>query len=230
MSDARPLRRLVGGACTLRVPGAADEPRRAGRGPAATRRDQRRRWPLAAIVVVAVHVGTPGCGPPALPEDVVVGASLPLSGPDAERGRAMERGYRRAVEETAARGGVSLGAGDGRVPLRLELLDDHGEAALAERLADELVGRGAVALLATFGPVRVATQAAAAEHVSRPYVLSTADAPGLPGRRAEWSVGLTVEGSDEARAHALATRLIDAIERAGVTDARAIRLALGRVP
>jgi len=179
----------------------------------------------AAAVAAAIAVMC-GCARPAVPEVVVIGATLPLSGPDAARGRAIARGYQRAADEVSARGGVRLGAGDARVPLRIEVRDDGGQSVLAERYADELVGRGAVALLATFGPVRAATQAALAERVRRPFVVSKADAPGLPGRHAEWAVALPAEGDDEARAHAIASRLIEAIERAGVTDARAIRHAL----
>jgi ABC-type branched-subunit amino acid transport system substrate-binding protein len=167
-----------------------------------------------------------GCALPAVPDEVVLGASLPLTGPEADRGQAMARGYRRAADEVNRRGGVRLGAGDRRVSLRLDVRDDRGEAALAERYADELVDHGAVVLLSTAGAVCVATQAALAERVQRPYVLARSEAPGLPGRHADWTVSVVVEGDVEARAHALVVHVVDAIERAGVTDARAVRHAL----
>jgi ABC-type branched-subunit amino acid transport system substrate-binding protein len=178
------------------------------------------------LLVLVGLAAVPGCALPALPDVVVIGASLPLSGPDAEVGQRLERAYRRAVDEVNAMGGVALGAGDRRVPMRLDVVDDGGEPALAERRTDELVGAGAVAFLATSGAVHIAAQAAIAERLQRPYVLSPSDAPGLPGRYARWVVGLDVQGDEEARAYAIARRLLEAIQRAGVTDARAIRQAL----
>src|SRR3977135_3967041 len=55
-------------------------------------------------------------------EQIVIGASLPLTGSEAKAGARVRDGYQLAVDEVMRAGGLEVG--NQRLPVRLELLDD----------------------------------------------------------------------------------------------------------
>lgn len=95
-------------------------------------------WAAALAGAVAVHAQP---GPPPL----LVGMSLPLSGPDAVVGQGLQHGARLAVQRVNAAGGV------GGRPLALQVLDDQGDAGRAAANARQLLEQGAIALAAVHG-------------------------------------------------------------------------------
>lgn len=181
----------------------------------------RPRLIAAAIVVVAA------CAPAPAVREFVVGATLPLSGRESVTGESMRRGYARAVEEFNRAGGLALGLQD-RVPVRLDVRDDRGEAARAEQLAAELLQGGAHLLLATPVAIRAVPQADVAEQVGKPLVVNRQDGDGLPGPRARWTVAVPAAGDVEARAYAMAREVLLAAAQAGSTDPGTLRQALQR--
>jgi hypothetical protein len=165
------------------------------------------------------------CAPAPPVREFVVGATLPLSGRESATGESMRRGYARAVEEINRAGGLVLGL-QGRVPVRLDLRDDRGEAARAEQLAAELLAGGAHLLLATPVAIRAVPQAAIAEQIGRPLVVNRQDGEGLPGPRAWWTVAVPAAGDVETRAYAMAKEVLLAAARVGSTDPGTLRQAL----
>ncbi len=81
----------------------------------------------------------------AQPAAVVIGLTLPLTGPDAAYGQGLLHGAQLAVARANAAGGVA-----GR-PLALLSLDDTGSASRAAANAQQLLDRGAVAITGAHG-------------------------------------------------------------------------------
>jgi ABC-type branched-subunit amino acid transport system substrate-binding protein len=181
---------------------------------------------MSLLAAAAVAVAG-ACAPLPVAREFVVGATLPLSGREAEIGEAMRRGYARAVEEANRAGGLVFARG-ARVPVRLDVRDDGGEAARAERLASELLGGGAHLLLATPVAIRAVAQAAVAEQIGKPLVANAQDGEGLPGPRAWWTVVVPASGDVETRAYTTANVVLRAAARVGSTDPGTLRQALGQ--
>ena len=179
------------------------------------------------VMVAALVIGwSAGCGRPATPSSILIGATLPLSGAESDLGRAFERGYKRAVDEANARGGLRIGERGSGVRVALELRDDKGDPSVVERLAEELYARGCLALVATASDVRSAMQAALADRLGRPYVVNRTDAPGLPGSHQQWVFSVAAAGEVDERAYQTAVALLAAIGEAGSSDVISIRNAL----
>src|SRR5215470_16150333 len=89
---------------------------------------------LAGIVFAAMAAH-------AAPKEIVIGASLPLSGLEAKAGGFYREGYELAFGEAMRRGGLLLQ--DKRLPVRLQLLDDASSVekagAITKKLLDEHV-------------------------------------------------------------------------------------------
>jgi ABC-type branched-subunit amino acid transport system substrate-binding protein len=181
-------------------------------------------WPA---VVCWLTAGV-GCTTAALPSEIVLGVSLPLSGPEAEVGEAMRRGYSRAIDEVNASGGARLAGTGRRLGVRLEVRDDRGEAARVEHLTEELIAAGAHAQLGTAGAVRTAVQSAVAERLSSPLIVNLVDADGLPGSRAVWVRAVPAAGDLDERAYETAHATIRLVEAAGSVDPTALRYATVR--
>jgi len=177
-------------------------------------------WHLAVVGCALVALA---CAGPRLAGPLVLGATLPLTGADAQVGAAMRRGYERAVDEINRAGGVAIDA-TRRLPVRFELRDDGGEAARAERLASELLSGDCQALLGTASALRVTVQAAVAEQLRKPLLAAAAD--GVPGSRAEWTFAVSATGDIEARAYETARAALRAFETARGGDPVALRYAL----
>lgn len=194
-------------------------------------RDRCRRRGLRGLVIlaVAVAVGCGGSSPPPVPAAVVIGVTLPLTGHDAARARAMKRGYEDAVAAVNATGGVRVGLAAVRVTL--DLRDDSADAAALETATQALVDAGAHVVVATPADVRAVAQAGITERAGLPLVGNAIDHPGLPGKRMAWMVLATATSADpQARAHEVATATLAAIARAGSLEPRAIRAALQEPP
>jgi branched-chain amino acid transport system substrate-binding protein len=162
------------------------------------------------------------------PREVVLGASLPLSGTEAADGSAMRQGYQRAVDEANAAGGLQLAASATTTRVHLEVLDDRAETPLAEEHVAALIKGGVHVLLGTQTAVRAGVQAMIAEREQRPYVANGVDAAGLPGKRMSWVFSVPVTGQDlESRAYETAKAALAAVSRAGALDAAHLRIALG---
>lgn len=190
-------------------------------------RERSRRPGLRGLVVVAVAIAA-GCGgtsPPPVPTAIVIGATLPLTGHDAARARAMQRGYEDAVAAVNAAGGVRVGLAPVRVTL--DLRDDSADAAALETATQALVEAGAHVVIATPADVRAVAQAGITERAGLPLVGNAIDHPGLPGKRMQWMVlAAAASPNPEARAREVVSATLAAIARAGSLDPRAIRAAL----
>ncbi len=138
----------------------------------------------------------------------------------------MRDGYRRAVDEANAQGGLMLAAAGGRVPVRLVVHDDRAETPRVEEQTTALVTQGAHVLLGTYTSVRATAQAAVAERVACPCIVNSVDAPGLPGPRMSWVFSVIVSGSDlESRAYETAASALATVSRAAALDAAHLRVA-----
>ncbi|HEX4802293.1 MAG TPA: amino acid ABC transporter substrate-binding protein [Myxococcaceae bacterium] len=103
------------------------------------------------------------------PDQIFIGATLPLSGAEARIGGLYKEGYELAFEEATHRGGLLI---DGkRVPVTLRLLDDESSPAKAISLAERLIKQDKVSLLlGTYSTLLVQPQSAVAEKYRVPYV------------------------------------------------------------
>ena len=101
--------------------------------------------------------------------EIVIGASLPLSGPLAGFGAFQRWGYERAVAEVNQAGGIAMGGQRTRV--RLEIRDDKTDANVGAGNIETLISRDhAVALLGSCTPALVNAGALVAERHHVPMV------------------------------------------------------------
>src|SRR5947209_8202840 len=117
---------------------------------------------------------------------VSIGATLPLTGPDAKPAAQMKRGYELAIEEANARGGVQLGVEKRKV--RLDLRDDGGSPDKAAALAQQLVNGPAQLLLGSYQDPLVSRQTKISEAAGVPYVYAGSALAAYAGSR--WNFGL----------------------------------------
>jgi branched-chain amino acid transport system substrate-binding protein len=104
-----------------------------------------------------------------LPDKILIGATLPLTGSEARTGGFFKEGYELAFGEASQAGGVMV-AGK-RVPVELKLLDDTSTQATAVSLADRLINVDKVNfLLGTYSTQLVQAQSGVAEQNRIPYV------------------------------------------------------------
>jgi branched-chain amino acid transport system substrate-binding protein len=143
--------------------------------------------------------------------EIVIGASLPLTGPEAKAGARVRDGYGLAFAEAMSNGGLMVG--QRRLPVRLKIVDDGTDRQRAAELAVDLVEKqGADFLLGSFSTPVIETQSAAAEKLKVPYVTSSGSASSLYQR------GFKYLFSVSAPIQQLATALmrwVDEEQRAG---------------
>ena len=164
---------------------------------------------------------------PAPPAEILIGATLPLTGSDAAVGLAARRGYEHAVAEQHAEGGVHLGADGPVARVRLDLRDDRSETPRAEQLVGALLDAGAHVVIATPNAVRATAQAEVAERAGRLLIVNATDGSGLPGPKMRWVVSIPADEDVEMRAYWTLRTLLTAIATAGTVDNAAVRLLLG---
>lgn len=122
---------------------------------------------LAAAVVFASTVSNFGIA--AAADDIVIGASLPLSGPLAGFGSFQQWGYKRAVEEVNKAGGIAIDGTKRKV--KLIIRDDKTDPNATASNTETLISRDrVVAMLGSCTPVLVNAGALVSERAKKPMV------------------------------------------------------------
>src|SRR5580704_11480396 len=102
-------------------------------------------------------------------DEIVIGASLPLSGPLAGFGSFQQWGYKRAVDEVNKAGGISIGGTKQMV--KLIIRDDKTDPNAAASNTETLISRDhVVAMLGSCTPALVNAGALVAERAKKPLV------------------------------------------------------------
>ena len=116
-----------------------------------------------AGVSIALGIGA------ASADEIVIGASLPLSGPLAGFGSFQQWGYKRAVDEVNKAGGISIGGAKQMV--KLIIRDDKTDPNATASNTETLISRDkVVAMLGSCTPALVNAGALVAERVKKPMV------------------------------------------------------------
>ncbi|MPZ92856.1 MAG: ABC transporter substrate-binding protein [Actinobacteria bacterium] len=123
-----------------------------------------------------------------VPDEILVGATLPLTGEEADNGLRYQEGYELAFEVANEDGGLEIGGET--VPVRLELLDDTTDQATAVNLAERLINRDQVhVMLGTYSTALVEAQSTVAEQNQIPYVNGGGAATAIYDRGYQWIFG-----------------------------------------
>lgn len=122
-----------------------------------------------------------------IPEEIVIGATLPLTGEEATAGGYFKEGYELAFELANEDGGLDLGGET--VPVKLRLLDDTSEQSTAVSLAQKLVSEGVNGLLGTYSTDLVQAQSTVAEQNEIPYVNGGGAATAIYSQGYKWVFG-----------------------------------------
>ncbi|HYU16801.1 MAG TPA: amino acid ABC transporter substrate-binding protein [Candidatus Acidoferrum sp.] len=144
------------------------------------------------LLLIAVSAA-PGCKPkgdksPEKKTEIVIGATLPLTGAEARIGGFFKEGYELAFAEANEKGGVQVG--DAKLKVRLVLQDDTSTQATAVSLADRLINSDQVAfLLGTYGTNVVEAQSTVAEQNKIPYVTGGGAATSIYRHGYKWIFG-----------------------------------------
>jgi branched-chain amino acid transport system substrate-binding protein len=122
-------------------------------------------------------------------DQILIGATLPLTGAEARVGGFFKEGYDLAFEEVAKKGGLEVGGK--KLPVKLVLLDDTTNQATAVSLADRLVNSDKVDfLLGTYASHLVEAQSTVAEENRVPYVNGGGGATKIYQRKFKYLFGL----------------------------------------
>jgi branched-chain amino acid transport system substrate-binding protein len=118
----------------------------------------------AALVVASLSAGAASAA-----DEIVIGASLPLSGPLAGFGSFQQWGYKRAVDEVNKAGGIAV---DGQKrPVKLIIRDDKTDPNQTAANTETLISRDqVVAMLGSCTPVLVNAGALVADRAKKPLV------------------------------------------------------------
>jgi branched-chain amino acid transport system substrate-binding protein len=120
----------------------------------------------AAALVVAATLAGAGA---ATADDIVIGASLPLSGPLAGFGSFQQWGYKRAVDEVNKAGGIAINGKKAQV--KLIIRDDKTDPNATASNTETLISRDhVVAMLGSCTPALVNAGALVAERAKKPIV------------------------------------------------------------
>ena len=121
--------------------------------------------------------------------ELLIGATLPLTGAESRIGAFYKEGYELAFEQASQNGGISVGGK--KVPVRLMLLDDTSAQATAASLADRLINSDKVNfMLGTYATNLVEAQSVVAEQNNIPYVNGGGAATAIYKRGYKWVFGL----------------------------------------
>lgn len=169
------------------------------------------RTPLLALALSALPLAVPVHPAAAAPAEVVIGATLPLTGSEARIGGFYKEGYELAFEEVNKAGGLAVGGK--RLPAKLVLLDDTSTQATAASLADRLINNNNVQfLLGTYSSHLTEAQSVVAEQNEVPYVCGGGGAVQIFKRGYKWIFGLLAPVEMLADAQ---MQWIDAQQKAG---------------
>src|SRR3954470_1122763 len=98
--------------------------------------------------------------------EIMIGATLPLTGSESRTGGFYKEGYELAFEEANKNGGIDVGGK--KMQVRLTLLDDTSAQATAASLADRLINSDKVQfMLGTYATNLVEAQSVVAESIMR---------------------------------------------------------------
>jgi branched-chain amino acid transport system substrate-binding protein len=123
---------------------------------------------LAGVALAIAASAALGLGV-AKADEIVIGASLPLSGPLAGFGSFQQWGYKRAVDEVNKAGGISIGGTKQMV--KLIIRDDKTDPSAAASNTETLISRDhVVAMLGSCTPALVNAGALVAERAKKPIV------------------------------------------------------------
>jgi branched-chain amino acid transport system substrate-binding protein len=118
----------------------------------------------AAAMTAGLLVAGAACA-----DEIVIGASLPLSGPLAGFGSFQQWGYKRAVDEVNKAGGIAIGGQKQMV--RLIIRDDKTDPNVTASNTETLISRDhVVAMLGSCTPALVNAGALVAERAKKPLV------------------------------------------------------------
>jgi len=122
-----------------------------------------------AVISAAAAACKPKATAPSERAEILIGATLPLTGAEARIGGFFKEGYELAFDEVNQQGGLEVG-GKQR-PVKLQLDDDTTNQATAVSLADKLINSDKVDfLLGTYSTALVEAQTTVAEQNKVPYV------------------------------------------------------------
>ena len=123
-----------------------------------------------------------------VPDKIVIGSTLPLTGAESKTGGRYKQGYELAVEEINAAGGVDVNGK--KVKVELKLLDDTSDQAKAVNLAQRLITSDKVnAFLGTYSTSLVEAQSTVAEQNKTPYVNGGGAATSIYAKGYKWVFG-----------------------------------------
>jgi branched-chain amino acid transport system substrate-binding protein len=121
------------------------------------------------VALSAVGACKSKSAPPSEKAEIVIGATLPLTGAESRSGGFYKDGYNLAFDEVNAAGGLDVGGK--KRPVKLVLYDDTTNQATANNLADKLINSEKVDfLLGTYSTALVEAQSTIAEQNKMPYV------------------------------------------------------------
>jgi branched-chain amino acid transport system substrate-binding protein len=146
---------------------------------------------VAALVLagcVPSREGRDDSGTNAVPDKIVIGSTLPLTGAESKTGGRFKQGYELAVELENADGGIDIGGK--KVPVQLNLLDDTTDQAKAVNLAQRLITQDKVNFfLGTYSTAVVEAQSTVAEQNQIPYVNGGGAATSIYAKGFKWVFG-----------------------------------------
>ncbi len=141
---------------------------------------------LVLSIAACGGAGAGGGGGAAGPQTIVIGSTLPLSGPLASVGVILKAGYQAAVDDANAAGTVKINGTPAKI--NLVILDNASDPNTASSQATTLfLKNNAVALLGPFTPPLVIAVSTVAERLKRPLLTSVAPIEAwLSGRPSGW--------------------------------------------
>ena len=150
---------------------------------------------LAAASALAVTACAPsksnessGGGKGEVPDKIVIGSTLPLTGAESKTGGRYKQGYQLAVEEVNNAGGIDIGGK--KVKVELKLLDDTSDQAKSVNLAQRLITSDKVNFfLGTYSTSLVEAQSTVAEQNEIPYVNGGGAATSIYAKGYKWIFG-----------------------------------------
>ncbi len=122
------------------------------------------------------------------PAEIKIGASIPITGPLAAFGKYTQWGYKRAVDQINADGGLMLKQYNKKVPVKLTLLDDESKPEKSASNVERLILQDKVdALLGSAAPDVVISGANVAERYKVPMIAATAPLGTIRAARPQWN-------------------------------------------
>ena len=143
---------------------------------------------LAMAACAPSESGDSNSGDGEVPDKIVVGSTLPLTGVESKTGGRYKQGYQLAVDEVNTAGGIDVGGK--KVKVELKLLDDTSDQAKAVSLAQRLITSDKVNFfLGTYSTSLVEAQSTVAEQNKIPYVNGGGAATSIYAKGYKWIFG-----------------------------------------